>query len=89
MDASKHIYLGSDEQGRSVKELLKEFFQSKGIKYLDIGLFNGDTAEFSKIKSELKEKVKEEDAIGIMLFGKQQLIIEDERKNALQLDQQK
>lgn len=79
MDPSKTIYIGSDQEGHPLKEELKEFFQSKGLKYLDIGLFNNDTANFSTIKSELNEKVKEENAIGVMLFGRQQLMVEDEK----------
>lgn len=73
MDQSKIIYLASDRQNHTLKEQLKQIFQSQNIKYLDIGLFNGDTAEFSQIKLELEEKIKEEDGVGLLLFGKESL----------------
>ena len=70
-DSIKTIFLGGDELGRKVKDELKEFLESKGYKYVDLGLFEGDEIAFNRIIDEVGEKAGEhDDALGVIVFGK-------------------
>lgn len=72
--SSQTIYLGGDNQGHALKQLLKEFLKEKGIAFVDLGKFENDATEFAIIKRELDEKLAmEKNPMGILIFGKQEL----------------
>ncbi len=71
MDANQTVYFGSDMDGHEMKKLFKDFLQEKGIKFVDLGLFEKDATDFSVIKRELWEKLAEQEGqLGVLIFGK-------------------
>ena len=71
MAIDQTVYLGGDAQSHELKQLLKDFLKEKGIKFVDLGVFENDTTEFDVIKRELSEKIAiEQNPMGLLLFGK-------------------
>lgn len=65
------VYLGSDSDGHELKKLFKDFLQEKGIKAVDLGMFENDTTDFGIVKRELGEKLAEDpNPLGVLIFGK-------------------
>jgi len=72
MEANQQtVYLGGDMDSHEIKQLFKEFLTQKGVKFVDLGMFENDTTDFAIIKRELNEKVvSEQNPIGVLFFGK-------------------
>lgn len=71
MAKKQTVYLGSDMDSHELKKLFKDFLKEKDISCVDLGMFENDTTGFDKIKSELVEKVlQEENPLGVLMFGK-------------------
>jgi len=69
------VYIGGDASTHEMKKLFKEFLTSKGVKFVDLGLFENDTTDFAVIQRELDEKVaSEEGAIAMAMFGKKKKV---------------
>lgn len=65
------VYIGGDMASHEIKKLFKEFLTTKGVKFVDLGVFENDTADFALIRRELDEKVASEaDPVGVLMFGK-------------------
>lgn len=64
------IYLGSDHGGFNLKECLQKYLQEQQYDVVDLGVFNGDTADYPDIAREVCEKVLENHgALGILICG--------------------
>lgn len=75
MSKKQTVYLGSDMDSHALKQLFKDFLKEKDIPFVDLGVFENDTTGFDKIKSELVEKVlQEENPQGVLMFGKNSTI---------------
>lgn len=65
------VYLGGDMESHEIKQLFKDFLKEKNVKFVDLGMFDKDTADFSTIKRELGEKIASEpNPVGVLIFGK-------------------
>ena len=65
------VYFGGDMDSHEIKQLFKDFLKEKGVKFVDLGMFEKDATDFSIIKRELSEKLAiEKDALGVLMFGK-------------------
>lgn len=62
--------MGGDKGSYEMKAKLKKFFEQEGVEFVDLGVFNGDETEYKDIEREVAEKVHEEDAMGVLVFGK-------------------
>jgi ribose 5-phosphate isomerase RpiB len=71
MTKKQTVYMGSDTDCHELKKLFKDFLKEKDIPFVDLGVFENDATSFDKIKSELGEKVlQEENPLGVLMFGK-------------------
>lgn len=71
MDKNTTVYLGGDMDSHEIKQLFKDFLKEKGVKFVDLGMFENDTTNFETIKRELAEKIAvEEKPVGVLMFGK-------------------
>lgn len=71
MDFNGKVYLGGDRSSHKLKAELKAFFQERGIDFMDLGLFDGDTMEYPDIAREVAEQVSEQPgSFGVLVFGK-------------------
>jgi ribose 5-phosphate isomerase RpiB len=65
------VYLGGDMDSHEIKQLFKDFLKEKGVKFVDLGMFDKDTTDFATIKRELGEKIESEaNPVGVLIFGK-------------------
>ena len=65
------VYFGGDADSHEIKKLFKEFLTTRGVKFVDLGMFENDTTDFAIIKRELGEKIStEENPLGVLFFGK-------------------
>lgn len=65
------FFIGGDQSAHELKAKLKKFFESEGVEFVDLGVFNGDESAYPDIVREVTEKVNENDGMGILVFGKQ------------------
>lgn len=65
------IYIGSDHAGYKLKQAVKTHLESKEIKVIDLGSFNGEeSVDYPIIAREVGEKVLEyPNSMGIMICG--------------------
>jgi ribose 5-phosphate isomerase B len=62
--------LGSDHAGFELKEEIKKWFSSMKIRYLDVGVFNGNSVDYPDIAHSVAGTVqKKEIAYGILICG--------------------
>jgi|GEM_PF-4584496 len=65
------VYLGGDMDSHEIKQQFKDFLTQKGIKFVDLGMFENDPTDFAVIKRELNEKIQSEpNPVGVLIFGK-------------------
>ena len=65
------VYIGGDAASHELKKLFKEFLPAKGVKHVDLGMFENDTTDFAIIKRELDEKVASEaNPVAVLIYGK-------------------
>jgi len=70
-DSNQTVYLGGDMDSHEMKKLFKEFLTQKGVKFVDLGMFENDTTDFGIVKRELGEKLAEDpNPLGVLIFGK-------------------
>ena len=66
----KKIFLSSDHAGYKLKELIKLHLDKKGIKYTDLGPFNGDKVDYPDYAHKVAKKVKtNNNHAGILICG--------------------
>lgn len=68
----RRVYVGGDQDGHKLRDDIMEFLKTKGWTCVDLGLFNGDETPYSRIESEVKDRVNVEEpgSLGILVFGK-------------------
>lgn len=83
-DNDRSIYIGGDQDGHKLREELMEFLKSKGWKCVELGVFNGDETPYSRIETEVKDRVNIEEpgSLGILVFGKQSSHMEGEKSES-------
>jgi ribose 5-phosphate isomerase B len=63
------LYLGADHGGYRLKEFLKKYFNSKKIKYRDLGAYSEEPVDYPDIAYKVAKKVAKEKAKGILICG--------------------
>ncbi len=67
---TQNVYIAGDADSHNLKQLFKDFLTQKGVKFVDLGLFENDATTFDTIKNELNEKVaQEQNPVGVLIFG--------------------
>lgn len=63
------VYLGSDHAGYDLKNEFKKHLENKGVKFVDLGVFNLDFSDYPDMAREVCEKVVEENGTGVLICG--------------------
>ena len=65
-----HIVIGNDHAGPKLKEVIKEYLQSKGHEVSDLGVKEGEKIDYPIIAKEVALKVRNKEAdLGIIICG--------------------
>jgi ribose 5-phosphate isomerase B len=65
----KKIALGSDHAAFEMKELLKQFLQSKSIEVVDVGTYSADRCDYPDFAQKVSKEVISSNIQGILLCG--------------------
>jgi ribose 5-phosphate isomerase B len=63
------LYLGADHGGYKLKEFLKKYFDSKKIKYTDLGTYSEELVDYPDIAFKVAKRVAKEKGRGILICG--------------------
>ena len=65
-----HVYIGSDHGGFKLKEVLKNWMESEGLEFTDLGCFSEESVDYPEIAHEVCEKVNSDPASrGVLVCG--------------------
>jgi ribose 5-phosphate isomerase B len=65
----KKIALGSDHAAFEMKELVKQFLQSKSIEVVDVGTYSADRCDYPDFAQKVSKEVISSNIQGILLCG--------------------
>ena len=63
------MYIASDHAGYNLKNIIKKFISTKGIKIIDIGPDTNQRVDYPDFAHKLSKKVKYKDHYGILVCG--------------------
>ena len=65
-----HVYIGSDHGGYAMKEVLKDWMESNGNEFTDLGCFSEESVDYPDYAKEVADKVHgEAGSRGVLVCG--------------------